>query len=111
VSGREELAEQVGRAVDHEQLLDILTDHRIAEDHELPDTGVGIDIERLLSSRFIRSPGYGTRACSVVSFWRGQRVEFSEQNYIDAEHAGARVHEEFAIEAARADLPGASRGP
>ncbi len=98
VSGREELAEQIAAGIDHEQLLEILTDHRVAEDHELPDTGVGLEFERLLSSRFIRSPGYGTRACSVVSFSRSGQIEFSEQNFTDADHAGARVHEEFAVE-------------
>jgi uncharacterized protein with NRDE domain len=99
VSGREELAEQIAGEIDHAQLLEILTDHRVAEDHELPDTGVGLEFERLLSSRFIRSPGYGTRACSVVSFSRSGQVEFSEQNFTDADHAGARVHEEFAVSA------------
>jgi uncharacterized protein with NRDE domain len=98
-SGRDELAAALGGAIEHERLLEILTDHRIAEDHELPSTGVALDIERLLSSRFIRSPGYGTRACSVVTFDRAQGVEFSEQNYTDAEHAGARVHESFATTA------------
>ena len=82
-------------AIKHGQLMEILTDHRIAEDHELPDTGVALDIERLLSSRFIRSAGYGTRACSVVTFDRAQHIEFSEQNFIDAEHRGALCHETF----------------
>jgi uncharacterized protein with NRDE domain len=97
VTGRTELAQQIESGVDHEQLMEILTDHRVAEDHELPDTGVGLEFERLLSSRFIRSPGYGTRACSVVGFTRSERVEFSEQNFVDAERPGARVYEEFDI--------------
>ena len=74
--------------ISHDRLMEILTDHRIAEDHELPDTGVALDIERLLSSRFIRSADYGTRACSVVTLDREQRIEFSEQNFTDAEHHG-----------------------
>lgn len=98
-TGREELAAQIGGNIEHDRLMEILTDHRTAEDQELPSTGVALDVERLLSSRFIRSPGYGTRACSVVTFERPGHVTFSEQNYIDAEHAGARVHEEFSIAA------------
>jgi len=94
-SGREELAAQLGGDIDHRLLMEILTDHRVALDHELPNTGVTLDIERLLSSRFIRSPGYGTRACSVVTIARGGRVEFSEQNFVDAERRGAAVHESF----------------
>ena len=96
-SGREELAAQLGGDIDHRQLMDILTDHRIAEDHELPSTGIAPDIERLLSSRFIRSPGYGTRACSVVTIARGGNLTFNEQNFTDAEQRGAAVHESFDI--------------
>ena len=96
-SGREELSALLDAEIDHEQLMEILTDHRTAEDHELPSTGVTLDIERLLSGRFIRSPDYGTRACSVVTMGAG-RIEFSEQNFIDAEHAGTRVTEAFDID-------------
>lgn len=95
-SGREELAAQVSERIEHSHLMEILTDHRIANDHELPDTGVTLDIERLLSSRFIRSPEYGTRACSVVTIDNNGSVEFSEENYLDADHAGAKLHETFA---------------
>jgi uncharacterized protein with NRDE domain len=97
-SARAELTAMLDGAIEHDRLMEILTDHRIAEDHELPSTGVALDIERLLSSRFIRSPGYGTRACSVLTFDRAQRIEFSERNFTDAEHAGAWVHEAFSAE-------------
>jgi uncharacterized protein with NRDE domain len=96
-SGRAELAAQLGGDIDHRLLMEILTDHHIALDHELPSTGVALDVERLLSSRFIRSPGYGTRASSVVTLARSGRVTFSEQNFIDAEQVGAAVHESFTI--------------
>lgn len=38
----------------------------IASDELLPDTGVGIDLERKLSSVFVSMAGYGTRSTSVV---------------------------------------------
>jgi uncharacterized protein with NRDE domain len=94
-SGRAELKTMLDGAIEHDQLMAILTDHRVAADHELPKTGVALDIERLLSSRFIRSAEYGTRACSVVTIDRVQRIEFSEQNYMGAEHQGALRHETF----------------
>ena len=37
-----------------------------AADEHLPDTGVGRETERLLSSVFIRSAAYGTRASTLV---------------------------------------------
>ena len=48
------------------RLLDILSDRTVADDGALPDTGVGLEWERLLSSPFIVSPEYGTRCSTVV---------------------------------------------
>lgn len=47
-------------------LFDILLDRSRAPDHELPETGVGLDWERTLSAPFIVSEGYGTRASTVL---------------------------------------------
>jgi len=49
-----------------EQLLEILKDSARAADAELPDTGVGLATESLLSSVFIASPTYGTRASTAL---------------------------------------------
>lgn len=96
-SGREALTAQLVDSVEHDKLMDILTDQNLAADHELPSTGVELDIERLLSSRFIRSPGYGTRACTVVTFAADGQIDFSEQNYIDAEQSGSLRCERFTV--------------
>jgi uncharacterized protein with NRDE domain len=48
-------------------LFDALADERVAPDVQLPDTGVGQERERWLSSAFIRSERYGTRASTVVA--------------------------------------------
>lgn len=47
-------------------LLDLLHDAQQAEDVLLPDTGVGLGTERLLSSIFIATRSYGTRASSAL---------------------------------------------
>ena len=49
-----------------EALLEILSDPQIAPFAELPDTGVGLATESLLSSVFIASPSYGTRASTAL---------------------------------------------
>jgi uncharacterized protein with NRDE domain len=41
-SAREELTTMLDGAIEHDRLMEILTDHRIAEDHELPSTGVAL---------------------------------------------------------------------
>ncbi|HZV38278.1 MAG TPA: NRDE family protein, partial [Pseudoxanthomonas sp.] len=44
-----------------------LADERIAPDAELPDTGIGLEMERMLSAAFIRGPAYGTRASTIIA--------------------------------------------
>lgn len=96
-SGKQELAAMLDGEIIAADLMEILTDHQVAEDHELPQTGVSLDIERMLSSRFIRSPEYGTRACSVVTIGANKQISFSEQNYLDAGHSGNLIQESFEI--------------
>jgi uncharacterized protein with NRDE domain len=49
-----------------EALLALLSDSQTASFAELPDTGVGLATESLLSSVFIASPTYGTRASTAL---------------------------------------------
>lgn len=49
-----------------ESLLAILGDPQRPPDASLPDTGIGLASEQLLSSVFIASRTYGTRACSAL---------------------------------------------
>lgn len=51
---------------DVEPLFAALADTRTWPDAQLPDTGIGLERERLLSATFIRGADYGTRASTVV---------------------------------------------
>ena len=62
------------------QFLPLLQNRRPAPDNALPKTGVSQDLERMLSPIFIASPGYGTRACSVVALHQNH-AEFLEQSF------------------------------
>lgn len=57
---------------DLEPLFAALADTREAEDAELPDTGVGLALERRLSAAFIVGSDYGTRASTVLLIGGGQ---------------------------------------
>ncbi len=61
-------------------LLDALADTTPAPDEALPDTGVGLDLERALSPPFVRSDRYGTRCSSVVLIGR-ERMVFAERRF------------------------------
>lgn len=97
-SGKQALADALQQGIDDDILMQILTDDRPASDKALPKTRVSLDIERMLSSRFIRSPDYGTRSCSVVRFSRDNQISFIEQNFINSEEIGVLIKENFQIE-------------
>ena len=67
----------------NQALLDAMMDRERPEDTHLPDTGIGIDGERLLSSIFIESAHYGTRTTSLVHFEEGM-LTLTERNYTPA---------------------------
>ena len=58
-----------------------LADRSPAADGELPDTGVGLERERMLSSPFIVSPNYGTRASTILALRADGRGELHERSF------------------------------
>lgn len=77
-------------------LLRALADDQPADDADLPDTGVGLARERLLSPRFVRLPDpqrpavalYGTRCATVLlieALADGRRVTHVVERSIDAQ--------------------------
>jgi uncharacterized protein with NRDE domain len=56
-----------GDAPDIERLFGLMDDREAAPAEELPDTGVGVELERFLSSPFIVGENYGTRCTTVLS--------------------------------------------
>lgn len=81
-----------------EELLDLLYDEEQAPDDALPDTGVGIERERVLSSMFIKSPNYGSRCSTVILVDRQNQVHFAERVYDLTTFAHSTRQFEFAIE-------------
>ncbi len=63
------------------KLFDLLYDDRTAPDEKLPDTGVSLERERMLSSMFIKSPNYGTRCSTVILVNHSNAILFSERVY------------------------------
>ena len=63
------------------RLFEILSDRTTAGDASLPDTGIGLEWERLLSSPFIVSPEYGTRCSTVVLIDGDGRIDVEERSY------------------------------
>ena len=76
-------------------LLEILADDRPAPDDDLPDTGVGLEWERVLAPAFIVAEGYGTRVSTALTLDRGGAVSVAERTWEPGGVAGATVREAF----------------
>jgi uncharacterized protein with NRDE domain len=63
-----------------EPLFAALAHGQVAADADLPDTGVGIELERRLSASFIVGPDYGTRCTTVVLVER-DAIHFHERRF------------------------------
>jgi uncharacterized protein with NRDE domain len=59
--------------------FEMLADTTCAPDLRLPDTGIAIDLERVLSAVCIDTPGYGTRTSTVVKLYAAARAELHER--------------------------------
>jgi uncharacterized protein with NRDE domain len=63
------------------ELFQFLYDTQRASDEQLPDTGIGLERERALSSMFIKTSGYGTRCSTVILIDKNDQVQFAERVY------------------------------
>ena len=62
------------------ELFALLANEAVAPDTDLPQTGIALAKERALSAAFIRTPDYGTRACSVIQVG-SHATEFIERSF------------------------------
>lgn len=79
LSGREK--------IDIDKIWEILADRSLPADKALPDTGVGLQWERILAPLFISSPDYGTRSSSIVLMEYSGRATFMERTFVNAANA------------------------
>ena len=73
--------EAINQGPDRTRLWQLLANDQQAEDSQLPDTGIGLELERMLSARFIQSPTYGTRASTLLFWHRNASVEMIEKSF------------------------------
>jgi uncharacterized protein with NRDE domain len=81
-----------------EALFSILADHSVPDDNKLPDTGVGLEWERMLSPVFITSPDYGTRSSTLIFIDLNDRVTFIEKTFNSSPDHSTTVKHEFRIQ-------------
>lgn len=80
--GREALARIIAADdIDEDALFTLLADRTPGDDHELPDTGVGRELERALSPIFIAGIEYGTRASTLLLIGHDGSMKMRERRW------------------------------
>ncbi|MCD6296455.1 MAG: NRDE family protein [Deltaproteobacteria bacterium] len=79
-------------------LFSMLEDRAIPDDKKLPDTGVGLEWERMLSPIFITSPDYGTRSSTLLFIDHYDTVTFIERTFNSSPDHSTTVKYEFRIQ-------------
>jgi uncharacterized protein with NRDE domain len=81
--GKQALAELLAGsdALPVDGIFRLLADRSPAADTCLPETGVGPELERVLSPLFITSPVYGTRSSTLLVVDRADRMTFVERTF------------------------------
>ena len=80
-----------------ETFLQILATSTPFPDEHLPDTGIGLAMERILSPLFIRTPTYGTRASTVLWIDQRDHVTFVEKSRVPDSKEWQTAHFQFEI--------------
>jgi uncharacterized protein with NRDE domain len=78
-------AQLIGKAkIEIEKIWKFLADRTPALDNDLPDTGVGLQWERILSPVFITSQDYGTRSSTIVLIEKSGQVKIMERTFLNS---------------------------
>lgn len=81
VAAREALSHDLRDGTWPEQALKAMADRDPAADDRLPDTGVSLDLERVLSAPFIVGDAYGTRSTTSLSWHADGSIDLVERTY------------------------------
>jgi uncharacterized protein with NRDE domain len=110
-AGRSALERALNALPDTRPLFELLRDDTVHPDDQLPRTGVSLEWERLLSSAFVRAPGYGTRSSTVLLVRRDGAQSFDEQTWDEDGNAAGRCCYRFRPSGFVSSRGGESRVP
>ena len=75
--------------------FELLADREIVPDSHLPETGVPLEWERILSAIFVKAEGYGTRASTLLVRQRNGQTTLVERSFDASGLASGEVSETF----------------
>ena len=84
--GKKALQQIINEKITYKSLFSLLTNRTIASDTSLPNTGIGIEWERILSPLFIKSDIYGTRSSTIMLINKNKNIDIIERTYNPENH-------------------------
>lgn len=78
---REDFSRAMNTLPDEAAFFNLLANQEIVSDDQLPDTGVPLEWERLLSAVFVKSPTYGTRASTLLMQRANGEIRLHERSF------------------------------
>ncbi|MEG6521990.1 NRDE family protein [Desulfotomaculum sp. 1211_IL3151] len=105
--GKKALADCLqSQTINKEQLFAIMADREQPEDHRLPQTGLSLEWERIMSPAFVVSSSYGTKCSTVVLVDHHDHVQYWERSFVQKDPSKWQdVFFEFDIEEQRENNP------
>ena len=94
-AGKTALTRALDDLPDEQALFALLRDESVHPDEHLPETGVPLEWERLLSAAFVRSPAYSTRSSTTLVMQRDGSTVFDEQTWLPGTARGPRRRYRF----------------
>lgn len=80
-SAKAAFAEALTTLPAQQAFFELLADQEIVGDARLPETGVPLEWERILSAVFVRSANYGTRASTLLQVHRSGHIALIERSF------------------------------
>lgn len=93
--GKQQLNSIIQKTFNTGDILKLLSDRTLADETTLPNTGIDVSMEKILSSKFIQTTNYGTRSSTVITVDNNQQLSFTEESYDD--RGKAKNHTEFQL--------------
>lgn len=81
VKARSAFSAALDQLPDETAFFELMQDRETVPDHLLPATGVPMEWERLLSTAFVASDSYGTRASTFIAQHADRSIRFHEQRF------------------------------
>jgi uncharacterized protein with NRDE domain len=94
------MTDALTRLDDENAIMSLLRDDSQAPDEELPQTGITLEWERLVSSAFVRAGDYGTRCSTLFRIDRSGRAAFDEWSWDRDGRESGRKNFQFPLSAA-----------